>query len=64
MLAPPPLRGRPWRFAIVVAAALGAVLVIAGIQASDGYDGALRGLLEASACLGGFALLGRYLGIR
>ena len=63
-LAPPPLRGRPWAFALTVAAAVAVVITLAGVLQSDGYDGALRGLADGAACLAGFAVLGRYLGLR
>jgi hypothetical protein len=63
MLVPPPLRGRPWRLALVVAAAVAAVITLVAVPAQDAYDGALRGILDALLCLAGFATLGRYLGL-
>jgi hypothetical protein len=57
-------RGHPWRPAVVVAAFVGLAVAFAGLVVSDPYDGLLRGLLEAGACLGGFAVFGRYLGLR
>jgi hypothetical protein len=63
-LMPAALRGRPWRFAVVVAAAAGGAVLLSGALASDGIDGALRGVTEAAAVLVGFAVLGRYLGLR
>jgi len=63
-LAPPILRGRPWWLALTVTAALVVVITVGGVLQSDGYDGALRGLADGLACLAGFALLGRYLGLR
>jgi hypothetical protein len=39
-------------------------VALAGIVQSDPYDGLLRGLLDAAACLAGFGVLGRYLGLR
>ncbi len=57
-------RGSPWRLARRVALIVALVVWLAGLVASDPIDGALRGLFEASACLGGFALLGRFLGLR
>jgi len=63
-LVPPALRGRPWRFALAVAVVLAVVIAVAGIVQQDPYDGAARGIADALACLGGFALLGRYLGLR
>jgi len=52
------------RLALVIAAGIAIVIALAGIVASDPYDGVLRGLLEGGAFLGGYVLLGRYLGIR
>ncbi|MBV8396925.1 MAG: hypothetical protein JO064_11790 [Actinobacteria bacterium] len=63
-LVPAPLTGRPWRLALVVAAAVGAAVTLAGVVQSDPFDGALRGLADGTAVLAGFALLGRYLGLR
>jgi uncharacterized membrane protein YbhN (UPF0104 family) len=62
-LTPPPLRGRPWRLAVIVAAAIAAVIAAAGVIHSDPYDGLARGLLDGFACLTGFAVLGSYLGL-
>jgi hypothetical protein len=56
-------RTEPWRFARRIALLVGLAVWIAGIAASDPFDGLLRGLVEAAACLGGFGLLGRYLGL-
>lgn len=61
---PTPLRGRPWTFAVVIAAGIVVLITAAGVVADDPYDGALRGLGDGLACLAGFALLGRYLGLR
>jgi hypothetical protein len=63
-LLPPALKGRPWRFAVVVAGAVALAVAAAGVAQADPFDGALRGLADGAACLGGFALLGRYLGLR
>jgi hypothetical protein len=63
-LVPPVLADAPWRFAISVAGALALVLAVGGMVGSDPYDGIMRGLAEGAACLAGFALLGRYLGLR
>lgn len=57
------LPGRPWTVALLLTAFIFAALTAAGIVADDPYDGALRGLLDAAACLAGFALLGPYLGL-
>jgi hypothetical protein len=61
---PAPLRGRPWRFAFVVAVAVAVVIALVGAVQDDGIDGALRGLLDGTACLAGFGILGRYLALR
>jgi hypothetical protein len=61
---PRPLRGSPWRFAVSVAALVAVVIAVAGVVQTDPFDGALRGLLDGAACLAGFGLLGRYLGLR
>jgi hypothetical protein len=52
------------RLALGLATGLAIVVAVTGVAASDPYDGILRGLLEAGAFLGGYAVLGRYLGIR
>ena len=57
-------RDQPWRFAARVALLVGLAVWVAGIAASDPIDGLLRAVFEALACLGGFAVLGRYLGLR
>jgi hypothetical protein len=63
-LAPAALNGRPWMIAVIVAGAVAVAITLAGAFASDGYDGALRGLADGLACLAGFLVLGRYLGLR
>lgn len=40
------------------------MVALAGIMRSDPYDGALRGRADGFVCLAGFAVLGRYLGLR
>lgn len=60
---PAALRGRPWLLALLVAGGLALVTAAAGAVQSDPYDGILRGVAEATACLGGFALLGPFLGL-
>jgi hypothetical protein len=52
------------RLAFVIAAVLAIGMVLAGVVADDPYDGMLRGVLEGGAFLGGYVVLGRYLGIR
>ena len=64
VLMPGRLRGRPWSLALLVAAAVALVIALAGVVQSDPFDGALRGLADGGACLLGFALLGRFLGLR
>lgn len=65
VLAPVPLNRRcTWAFALAVAGALVFVIALVGIVGDDPYDGAMRALLEGGACLAGFGLLGRYLGLR
>lgn len=63
-LVPGPFRGRPWLFALAVSLGVAALITLAGVVGDDPYDGLLRGLLDAAACLAGFALLGGYLGLR
>lgn len=60
---PAALRGRPWLLALLVAAGLALVTAAVGAAQSDPYDGILRGVAEATACLAGFALLGPFLGL-
>ena len=57
-------RGEPWRFARLVAGGAGLLVLLAGVIAGDGLDGAVRGLAEALACLAGFWALGKPLGLR
>jgi MFS family permease len=57
-------RDDPWRFARWVALGVGLAVWIAGVVQGDPIDGALQGFAEALACLGGFAVLGRFLGLR
>jgi hypothetical protein len=40
------------------------LIAVAGVLQADPYDGVLRGIVDAGACLVGFAVLGRYLGLR
>ncbi len=57
-------RADPWQFARLVAGGVGLLVVLAGVIAGDGLDGAVRGLAEAFACFAGYLGLGRYLGLR
>lgn len=63
VLVPPPLRGRPWRVAVVVSVAVAVVITLVAVPAQDAYDGAARGLIDALFCMAGFATLGHYLGL-
>lgn len=63
-VVPVPLRGHPWAFAAVVALGLALLVLAAGVAADDPYDAAVRATAEALACLAGFAVLGRFLGLR
>jgi hypothetical protein len=54
----------PVRCALLLAAAIVVVAGVQGVVVDDPYDGIARGLADALACLGGFAILGRYLGLR
>jgi hypothetical protein len=55
------------RAGVVLARRAGVLVLVvtgAGIVTHDPYDGAIRGMLEAAACLTGYGLLGGYLGLR
>jgi hypothetical protein len=54
----------PWRFARLVAVAVGLLVWLAGVVQGDPIDGLIRGVFEGLACFGGFAVLGKYLGLR
>ena len=54
------LRGRPWRFCLLFAAAVaGAVFVVGGLD-----EGPRNAVAEFAAICAGFAVLGRFLGLR
>lgn len=57
-------RTEPWRFARRVAVAVGLAVWLQAALQGDPLDGIALGAVEAAACLGGFALLGRYLHLR
>jgi hypothetical protein len=59
-----PAQMTPTRCALLLAAAIVILLGLQGLVADDPYDGIARGLLDGVACLAGFAVLGRYLGLR
>ncbi len=54
----------PWRIAVVVAGAVALCIALAGVAQSDPIDGLARGVADGLLCLAGFALLGRWLGLR
>lgn len=54
----------PWRLALLIAGAVALCIAVAGAVQADGIDGAVRGLADGLLCLGGFAALGRFLGLR
>lgn len=53
-----------WRFALAVAAAAALATAIAGSTGGDPLEGVRNAVVESAACLGGFAALGRVIGIR
>jgi hypothetical protein len=57
-------RDDPWRFARRVAIGLGLVVFLVAVVQGDPLDGAVRGAGETIACLAGFAVFGRFLGLR
>jgi hypothetical protein len=59
-----PADGKPWLFAALVATAVAVLIAAAGVVQGDPFDGGLRGAADGLACMTGFALLGRYLGLR
>jgi len=61
---PTPLRGSPWRLALAIAGLVALCIAIAGVVQADPFDGVARALADAAACLAGFAVLGRPLGLR
>jgi hypothetical protein len=63
-LVPAALRGNPWRLAVAIAAAVAFCIAVAGVVQSDPIDGLARAVTDGLACLAGFALLGRWLGLR
>jgi hypothetical protein len=63
-LIPAPLRGHAWLFAVIVTGLVVSLVTVAGVSQQDPFDGAARGVADGLACLGCFALLGGYLGLR
>jgi hypothetical protein len=59
------LRARPWLFAVLVAGAAGALVCLSGWSAEGTLaDGLVRGIPEALAVLGAYAVFGRVLALR
>lgn len=58
------LGGSPWRLALLITAAVALCIAAAGVVQDDPFDGLARALADGVLCLGGFAVLGRYLGLR
>ena len=54
----------PWRLALVIAGTVAFCIALDGVVASDGLDGLVRAILDGGLCLAGFAVLGRWLGLR
>lgn len=54
----------PMLCALLLAGAIVVLGSFQGIVVDDPYDGILRGIADGTACLAGFAVLGRYLGLR
>jgi len=54
----------PLRVALLLCGVIVVVVALAGLRAGDPYDGLARGLSDAAACMAGFIVLGRYLGMR
>ncbi|MGH2856396.1 MAG: hypothetical protein ACRDMJ_02800, partial [Solirubrobacteraceae bacterium] len=57
-------RFRPWHAAVSLSAAILVVLVLVGVRSDDPLAGVARGVFDAGACMTGFVVLGRYLGLR
>lgn len=54
----------PERIAVALSATILLVMLAVGASSDDAVDGLLRGILDAGACMIGFVVLGRYLGLR
>jgi uncharacterized membrane protein len=53
-----------WRFALAVAAVAALAMAVAGASGGDPVEGVRNAVVESLACLSGFAVLGRVIGIR
>jgi hypothetical protein len=63
-VVPARVAGSPWRVAAITSTLVTVLIAGAGVIQLDPYDGLIRGILDGGACLAGFGLLGRYLGLR
>ncbi len=54
----------PTRCASLLALGIVVLLTAHGVIVDDPFDGALNGIADGTACMAGFAVLGRYLGLR
>ena len=59
-----PSRFTPTTIALALTAAIIVLMGVAGVFTDDPYDGIARGIADGLACMAGFAVLGRYLGLR
>jgi hypothetical protein len=57
-------RVTPLRVALALSTLILVVVAGAGVVAGDPYDGLARGIADALACMTGFLVFGRYLGLR
>jgi len=57
-------RATPMRMAVALSLLILVAATALGIRTDDTYDGILRGLFDGGACMAGFIVLGRYLGLR
>jgi hypothetical protein len=58
------LRVTPLGVVLAFSAVIAFALTLIGAHSGDTHDGLIRGLLDAGACITGFVVLGRYLGLR
>jgi MFS family permease len=54
----------PWRLALKIAVVVALCIAVAGLFQHDPFDGLARAVADGLACLAGFAVLGRWLGLR
>jgi hypothetical protein len=62
--APPRDLDLSWRAAFAVAALVALAVGIAGSSGGDPFEGVRNAVVESIACLSGFAVLGKYVGLR